>query len=127
MLTHAFTGISALTTHTLCKDLELWGCTEMPGSAPDNTQSLRIAPRVLHFSAFHFIALTKRHVCTTRSPGQRFVWELLSLVAEEDRMDLRRYLRRTMDLWAQQGKLGGALVRAICSHTHHTPHQKVVT
>ena len=60
-----------------------------------------------------------------RAPRQRFVWELLSLVAEEDRMDLRRYVRRAMELWAKQGKLGGGLVRAVCSHTSHPPHMKV--
>ena len=65
-------------------------------------------------------------VCVSRrAPRQRFVWELLSLVAEEDRMDLRRYVRRATELWAKQGKLGGALVRAVCSHTAHLPHQKV--
>ncbi|CAI8034656.1 Condensin-2 complex subunit D3 [Geodia barretti] len=39
-------------------------------------------------------------------------------------MDLRRYVRRATELWAKQGKLGGALVRAVCSHTAHLPHQK---
>lgn len=61
------------------------------------------------------------------SSHQRFVWDLLSLVAEEDRMDLRRYIRRAADLWFKQNKLSKPFVRAVCSHTSHSGHQIVWT
>ena len=38
------------------------------------------------------------------------MWSLLSVVAEEERRDLRRYLHRALEVWSKQGKLTQPLV-----------------
>lgn len=59
------------------------------------------------------------------SDGERLVWQLLSLVAEDNRVDLQRYLRRAMDQWSRAGSLTHSLVADVCSHVHHQDHMKV--
>ena len=53
------------------------------------------------------------------------MWSLLSVVAEEERRDLRRCLHRTLEVWSKQGKLTQPLVRTVCSHTANKQHEKV--
>ena len=53
------------------------------------------------------------------------MWSLLSVVAEEERRDLRRYLHRALEVWSKQGKLTQPLVRIVCSHTANKQHEKV--
>ena len=53
------------------------------------------------------------------------MWSLLSVVAEEERSDLRRYLHRALEVWSKQSKLTQPLVRTICSHTANKQHEKV--
>ena len=55
----------------------------------------------------------------------RFVWQLLQVIASEERLDLRRYLKRAMEFWSHQGKLTSALVEAVCSHTTSKEHLQV--
>ena len=59
------------------------------------------------------------------SDGERLVWQLLSLVAEDNRVDLQRYLRRALDQWSRAGNLTPSLVADVCSHVHHQDHMKV--
>ena len=40
-------------------------------------------------------------------------------------MDLCRYIRRATEVWSKQGKLSTPLLRAVCSHTTDTAHNKV--
>ena len=63
----------------------------------------------------------------TRSTGedQQLAWQLLSLVAEENRLDLQRHLRRAIGQWSRAGKLTPALIKAVCSHTQEEQHLKV--
>ena len=53
------------------------------------------------------------------------MWSLLSVVAEEERRDLRCYLQRALEVWSKQGKLTQPLVRTVCSHTANKQHEKV--
>ena len=53
------------------------------------------------------------------------MWSLLSVVAEEERRDLQRYLHRALEVWSKQGKLTQPLVRTVCSHTANKQHEKV--
>ena len=53
------------------------------------------------------------------------MWSLLSVVAEEERRDLRHYLHRALEVWSKQGKLTQPLVRTVCSHTANKQHEKV--
>ena len=64
-------------------------------------------------------------LCRSSSPSQQFVWSLLSVVAEEERSDLRRYLHRALEVWSKQGKLTQPLVKTVCSHTANQQHEKV--
>ena len=54
-----------------------------------------------------------------------FVWQLLQVVASEERLDLRRHLKRAVEFWSRQGKLTPALVKAVCSHTESKDHLQV--
>ena len=54
-----------------------------------------------------------------------FVWQLLQVVASEERLDLRRHLKRAIEFWSRQGKLTPALVKAVCSHTESKDHLQV--
>ena len=54
-----------------------------------------------------------------------FVWQLLKVVASEERLDLRRHLKRAVEFWSRQGKLTPALVKAVCSHTESKDHLQV--
>ena len=53
------------------------------------------------------------------------MWSLLSVVAEEERRDLRCYLHRALEVWSKQCKLIQPLVRTICSPTANRQHEKV--
>lgn len=57
--------------------------------------------------------------------GPRLAWQLLSLVAEENNLDLQRHLRRAMGRWSRTGKLTRPLVSAICSHVESEDNLKV--
>jgi len=59
------------------------------------------------------------------SSDELLAWQLLSLVANDDRADLRRYLRRAVGEWSRLGKLTHPLVNAVCSHGEHEEHLKV--
>ena len=59
------------------------------------------------------------------SDGERLVWQLLALVAEDSRVDLQRYLRRALDQWSRSGHLTSSLVSDICSHVQDKDHMKV--
>ena len=63
--------------------------------------------------------------CRSTSEMHRFVWQLLQVIASEERLDLRRYLKRAMEFWSRQGKLTSALVEAVCSHTTSKEHLQV--
>lgn len=62
-----------------------------------------------------------------RSTGEdeHLAWQLLSLIAEENRLELQRHLRRAMGQWSRAGRLTPALTKAVCSHTEDREHLKV--
>ncbi|KAL5479868.1 hypothetical protein EMCRGX_G023460 [Ephydatia muelleri] len=43
-----------------------------------------------------------------------FVWKLLSIIAEEENLELRRYLRKALEYWSKEQKLTPAFIEAIC-------------
>ena len=67
------------------------------------------------------------HVLALRSTGEdeHLAWQLLSLIAEENRLELQRHLRRAMGQWSRAGRLTAALTKAVCSHTEDREHLKV--
>ena len=70
---------------------------------------------ILHCAPFH----------RSTNEMHTFVWQLLQVVASEERLDLRRHLKRAIEFWSRQGKLTPALVKAVCSHTESKDHLQV--
>ena len=66
-------------------------------------------------------------LCPSRSTSDshRFAWQLLSVIASGENMDLRRYLSRVMEHWSKAKKLTPTLVKALCSHTEDEDHLQV--
>ena len=64
-------------------------------------------------------------LCRSTNEMHTFVWQLLKVVASEERLDLRRHLKRAIEFWSRQGKLTPALVKAVCSHTESKEHLQV--
>ena len=52
------------------------------------------------------------------------VWKLLSIIAEEENLELRRYLRKALEYWSKEGKLTSAFIEAICSEVNDPEHGK---
>ncbi|KAL5479917.1 hypothetical protein EMCRGX_G023519 [Ephydatia muelleri] len=53
-----------------------------------------------------------------------FVWKLLSIIAEEENLELRRYLRKALEYWSKEQKLTPAFIEAICSEVNDPEHGK---
>ena len=69
------------------------------------------------------------HTHLPRSTGaeSRLAWQLLSLVAEENNLDLQRHLRRAIGKWSRAGKLTRPLLSAVCSHVESEENLNVST
>ena len=77
------------------------------------------------FSQYLEFILCSYYIIRSTSDDHQFAWELLSVIASGENMDLRRYLSRVMEHWSKAKKLTPALVKALCSHTEDKDHLQV--
>ena len=89
------------------------------------TELLCHLPFLPHEGIYLEFILCSYYIIRSTSDDHRFAWELLSVIASGENMDLRRYLSRVMEHWSKAKKLTPVLVKALCSHTEDKDHLQV--